>query len=229
MNCLYTYWSNGLENISCGFGFPQFFFESAGKSITQATKQFSNVFIYTDTFGKDILEKNIPETKDVKFVVVDYSQYNFDKRYWNFPKMITYNMQEKPFMHIDFDVFLKDGFAAQLQDADIFTEMIREYDYIDNFTKYNENKRKPLGLICSGLIGGNNLDIFKENFKIAVENCKPTKKKITYEDLYSIEEFSFTKLAIRDGLTIQEINRDTYIHFQGQYKHSRYGEEIKNF
>lgn len=231
MNCLYTYWSKEGENVDCGFGFPQFFFECAGKSIRTAFKNYESVIIYTDSIGKSILETNIPEVKDCKIVTIDYSEYDFDSRYWNFPKMITYSLQEEPFIHIDFDVFLKDDFSKQTNTVyDIYSETIREYGYVKkHLDKFSKDGKMPNKIICSGIIGGNNIEVFKKNFEIAKEVCKPTKKKVHFEDLWAIEEYSFTKLAVDMGLHALEFEQDSYLHFQGKYKYSKYNEEIKKF
>ncbi len=231
MRICYTYWIEKIENISCGFGFPSFFFETANKSILTAAKQFREIVIYTNEIGKDILINNVEASRLCEFVVIDYSQYDFDKRYWNFPKLITYSMQEKPFMHIDFDVFLRDGFASQLiEGADIYTEMMREYEYVSNFDKFSEFGAKPKKIICSGILGGCNIDIFRTNFEIAKNVCKKnSKSKIVFEDLYAIEEYMFTILACLSNLTVQELNPLSYLHFQGKNKELRYGKMIKEF
>lgn len=228
MRLCYTYWVNEIQNISCGFGIPQLFFEAANKSIIAAKSQFKDICIYTNSFGADVLKNNVTASELCDIIEIDYSKYDFDCRYWNFPKLITYSMQEKPFIHIDFDVFLQSGFAKQLnKDSDIFTELIRDYDYVKNFDKFNGIK--PDKLICSGLLGANNIEAFKENFEVALIECKPTKKKIVFEDLFGIEEYSFTQKVEQKKMKVQELDKTTFLHFQGKNKNLRYGKLIKDF
>lgn len=232
MNICYTYWTNELENICCGFSFPQFFFEAAEKSLKLASVQnlVDNIVIYTDEDGAEILKSNLPKINKLSYVIVDYSKYDFDKRFWNFPKLITYNLQKETFLHIDFDVFLKPEFSDSLDfSSDIFTEMLRDYEHKPEFDIFDKDGKKPEYLICSGLIGGSNLQLFKDNFKIALDFCKPTKRELNFFDLVAIEEYCFTKLAISRGLTAQSFDKSTYSHFQGKCKHTKYSEIINNY
>lgn len=217
----YTYYvhSEDANSISCGFGNPFLFFKIANVSIKEALLRFDRVDIYTDSLGKEILEKNVPLSRACNIIVVNYEEYNFDKRYWNFPKMITYSLQDKPFVHIDFDVIVLDTFVFT-DTPDIYTELKREYTYESRFDKYKGVA--PDFLICSGLIGGHNTDVFKKNFEIAKQVCQPTDNEIEYEDLWGIEEYSFTQMANADNLIVSEFNPCSYIHFQGKNKYLVY-------
>jgi hypothetical protein len=64
---------------------------------------------------------------------------------------------------------------------------------------------------------------------LAKKACIPTKEEITFWDLVGIEEFSLTKLAIARNLSVQELESDSFVHFGGRCKYSRWGEEIKNY
>jgi hypothetical protein len=232
MKICYTYWTNNGNNIDCGFDFPSFFFQTAEKSLKTAVNQpyQDDVVIYTDRIGLDVIRKNIQKIPRVSFVVVDYNQYNFDKRYWNFPKMVTYAMQDTEFIHIDFDVFLKQNFIEQIDySASIFCEKMRDYKQEKEFARFNSNGKTPKKLICSGILGGSNVDAFKDNFKAAQLVCVPTKEDVTFESLVAIEEYSLTKLAAARGLTVQELCGNSFIHFQGKNKHLRFSEQIKNY
>jgi len=236
MNICYTYWTNGGENVSCGFDYPSLFFQSAEKSLKLAAKQpyKDNVIVYTDDTGYDVLTKNIPKIDGVSFILVDFDRMPFDKRFWNFPKLVTYALQDDFFIHIDFDVFLKPDFLEQIDfSADIVTEKLRDYDYKQEFEVFNKNNKNPNKLICSGLLGGCNLDAFKENFKLAQIFCREPKenenRNVNFFDLISIEEFALTKMAAQRQLSIQELSEDSFLHFQGKYKHKRYGDIINEY
>lgn len=232
MNLIYTYWTNNGVNISCGFTYPQMFFDCANLSLKRAKSQlFDNIIIYTDNVGRDILYKNVSESKKgVCFVIVDYASYNFDTRYWNFPKMISYNLQNEPFLHIDLDVLLEYDFYTTIGEniaSDVITECMREYKMELPYFRYCMFKGyKPQRLICSGLIGGSNLDVFKENFIVAQKSCKPTMFNVSFFDLVAIEEFSFSMLCLKKGLDVYGLEKDSYLHFQGTNKGIRYGSII---
>jgi hypothetical protein len=189
-----------------------------------------DVVIYTDEIGIDILRKNLPKLPRTSFVVVDYNKMNFDKRYWNFPKLFTYSLQDDFFIHIDFDVFLTPNFITQLDySADIVTEKLRNFEYASEFDRFNSNGKIPKKLICSGILGGSNNGIFRENFSRGSVVCIPTKSEVTFENLVAIEEYSLTKIAVQNNLTIQELDENSFVHFQGKNKHARFGDLIKNY
>lgn len=229
MNLLFTYWTNKGKNISCGFSHPEYFFDVADMCLFYAKQHnFENIVIYTDIYGKEILTKNLLQISGVNIEVVFYDEYDFDERYWNFPKLITYNLQNEPFLHIDFDVFLK---SAGIMDfdttTDIYTEMLREYKLKKEFIKYLFIKKVfPYQLICSGLIGGSNMQVFKDNFKLAEKKCVKSIWNVNFFDLIAIEEFSFTQLCAERKLRIHELDKSKYDHFQGVLKGLRYEKQI---
>lgn len=245
MNIVYTYFSDGIRNLDCGFCEIALFLECAKKSLRSALKQegVDKVLIYTDKFGKKFLSGKIDfgyvfngiEDKKEKldFVIVDYSAYDYDKMFWNFPKLITYQRQNSPFIHIDFDVVLGENFLNDIDSTcDIYTEKIRtidrtKLDFLGDFDK-NEGIDE---IICSGLLGGNEkaVELFKKNFRIAEKYCKSgVHEKVTFDMLWGIEEYNFTKYAFAKSCRIFELGKNSYVHFQGRNKIERYKDIIKN-
>ena len=245
MNIVYTYFSDGIRNLDCGFCEIALFLECAKKSLRSALKQegVDKVLIYTDDFGKKFLSEKIDfgyvfngieDKKDkLKFVVVDYSEYDYDKRFWNFPKLVTYKLQDSPFIHIDFDVVLGENFLTDIDSTcDIYTEKIRTIDRakLDFLGDFDENDGID-EIICSGLLGGNerSLDLFKRNFNDAEKYCKSVvHEKVSFDMLWGIEEYNFTKYAFAENCRIFEIGKNSYVHFQGRNKIERYKDIIKN-
>jgi hypothetical protein len=244
MNIVYTYFSDGIRNLDCGFCEIALFLECAKKSLRSALKQNSvdKVLIYTDDFGKNFLASRIDfgyvfngieERKNkLDFVIVDYSGYEYDKRFWNFPKLITYNMQENPFIHIDFDVVLNSGFLDGIDETcDIYTEKIRTIDRqkLDFLGVFDENNGID-EIICSGLLGGNekSIELFKKNFIVALKYCNSgVHEKVTFDMLWGIEEYNFTKYAFYEKCHIFKLEKNSYVHFQGRNKIERYKDIIK--
>lgn len=245
MNIVYTYFSDGIKNLDCGFCEIALFLECAKKSLRSALKQegVDKVLIYTDKFGKDFLSSKIDfvyvfngieNRKDkLKFIIVDYDQYEYDKRFWNFPKLITYKLQNSPFIHIDFDVVLNEGFLEGVDEScDIYTEKIRTIDRgkLDFLGEFDKNNGID-DIICSGLLGGNikALDLFKKNFIVAKFYCRNgVHDKVTFDMLWGIEEYNFTKHAFKKNCRIFELGKNSYVHFQGRNKIERYKDIIKN-
>ncbi|MFA5299701.1 MAG: DUF6734 family protein, partial [Lutibacter sp.] len=144
-----------------------------------ARRKFDDVICYTDN-KEHIKELGFPFTKIIEF---DYS--NFDPRWWNFPKMFTYYLQKKPFLHIDFDVFLEEGFSkANNLKAPIITEKNRKFDTKPHFFRHTPEAYKKLSvkphpgkLICSGLLGSNEPGkIFRELCENGLEAIRNYKK-----------------------------------------------------
>lgn len=231
MNICYTYYvnPNDINTVSAGFSIPKFFFDCAELSIQLSDdNDCDNIVIYTDYVGKDILDKNVKNISKCEFVLVDWNKYDFDKRYWNFPKLITYTLQNDSFLHIDFDVFLDKYCLKEIDyEADIFTEKLRDYTFDKSFVKFCSKKKiLPQTIICSGLLGGSNIKVFRDNFNLALDVCKPTTRNIGFMDLVAIEEFALTIKAIENELTCYEINPNRFIHFQGEAKHFKYFDSI---
>lgn len=252
MNIVYTYYSDGIVNLDCGFCDVGLFLTCAKKSLRSAVIQecVDKVKIYTDEFGMFFLQERIDwkyvfgderaKTKQIDWHLVDYKKLsddtNYDKSFWNFPKLFTYTLQEEPFIHIDFDVILAEGFLKDIFESgcDVYTEKIRHLDCRPQFlSEFDTDGTELKDIICSGLIGGGNksFPIFLENWKKALEYCKFDAKrgeKLVYEMLWGIEEYSFTKLVRKSELSVFEVKKGSYVHFQGKNKLERYGQLIKD-
>lgn len=68
-------------------------------------KYYEYVELYTDTHGFDVLIKQLqlPYSK-AKVVFDDRTRY--PKGLWALPKIKTYSLQEKPFIHVDGNIFI---------------------------------------------------------------------------------------------------------------------------
>lgn len=212
---IYTYWTNSGTNFTCGFPTEELFISFLTKSVQQSKLFFESVQIYTDQHGYDKLKNKI----EAIYVVVDYSIYNFDERFWNFPKLVTYNLQQAPFIHIDCDVILFE--KPNGLDADIITEKERGSVILskDVYPLLPEYINKHVSIVCSGLLGGNNINIFKELFSIASEAILDKEfNSVKFNNLVAIEEIVITHLIKKDSIIFEQINQDYFVHFQGRNK-----------
>ena len=206
-----------------------FFTKMAELSVFSANKVGVPVELYTDMQGIEYFKTT--KCKFDSIHIVDFAQFGITTGYWNFGKLFTYSIQTEPFLHIDFDVYLHPGFVIP-KDADIITEMLREYSFVQGFKDiaiFNTNVI-PEKLICSGLLGGYNLKIWKELFEHAKRVCKnpiPNQDKaMSY--LVGVEEYNLSLLADFYRIRPTELNKHYYSHFQGGEKEKRYG-QIINF
>ncbi len=223
---VYTYWTNGGTDYKLGFLNTENMLHIFNKSIEQSKKLVSKVVVYCDKEGYDLLHGNIK----ADLILVDYSLYRFDTRYWNFPKIITYNMQDEPFLHIDIDaiVYKFDKEAAIVSeqkrgvafDTGMYPASDRKQELLNHFTGW---------LTCSGVLGGNNIDVFKELFN-EVKTTVPNEGgfKIGDKTRLVVEEVVLSSLIAKHNITVSylgERNKD-YIHFWGAEKQLNFIENV---
>jgi hypothetical protein len=224
---IYTYWTNNGKYYDCGFPDFNTFIKFFKISLRKSEEFYDNVIIYCDQKGADKLQEN-GITTDI--IVVDYNSYDFDKRFWNFPKLITYSLQDEPFLHIDTDVILTDKIS---HNSDIITEKIRPYELTTGFHKFikyhmNQSLRRYNEIICSGLLGGTNTQIFKDLYNISKDIVTKNMENVEFDNLLIIEELVLTYLAKSQKLTIIQAGNNSktpYLHFQGSHKEKLINDE----
>jgi hypothetical protein len=142
-------------------------------SIELLKKQFSEVVLYTDSYGSKLFE-------DFNFsdILVSFDS-TYPKELWGIAKLETQALQVKPFVHVDGDFFLF-NFPDKARKADVIVQS-KEYrtgnDY-DNCYKFlrKHNLCEPFMsriIYNAGFIGGNDVD--KLN-KYSVYGCENAKK-----------------------------------------------------
>lgn len=202
-----------------------FYTRMAKLSVYSAKKLGYPVILYADLHGINFFRtEKFPFDE---YHLVDVDKYDVATAYWNFVKLLTYSKQEEPFLHVDFDTYFHDGFT--IPKADIITEMLRDYTFVKPFRQVaiNPTNAIPAKLICSGLIGGYNTNVWKELFERAVEVCPESiasDKAMAY--LVGIEEFNISQLADFYQLSVSELNHTYFDHWQGANKEKNYGKVI---
>lgn len=238
---IYTYWTNKGKNLLCGFGNEATFIQYAKGSLAKSLKITPNVTIYGDIEGKNYLE-SLGCTVD--FIIVDYDAIPFNKGYWNFPKLITYNLQTEPFLHIDLDVRLKNTPSnlggvtlTRLElaekeneiDPDVFIDVSEKITsnyiicekiraLIQRHTDRNHLPSVILDnvhpyIICSGILGTDNPEIFKKLYQIALPIVQVT-GDVSFDMMFGIEEIVLTVLAKLNGYAYAPIGCK-FEHYQG--------------
>ncbi|HYF29700.1 MAG TPA: DUF6734 family protein [Chitinophagaceae bacterium] len=154
-------------------------------SCLQLRKYYDEVELYTDALGKSILVDTfkLPYTR-VHTVLdsLDYPGY-----YWAVPKIYVYGLQDKPFLHVDGDVFIWNKFfGSSIERGVVYQNMEFETtrqafytitldmlrtaaageplpEWIDHF------KPGEAEAINAGVFGGNNIAFFKQHAQQAFE------------------------------------------------------------
>jgi hypothetical protein len=233
-----------------------FFFYSCLFSCLKFKENYGEVKLFTDNLGKELLidKLEIPYSK-VNLELNELQDYPADL--WALGKVLTYSLQEKPFLHADTDVFLWDKLPVDFLKTDLFTQNL-EY----NFPKYKEVleivlsefkdikedlfpvylKTKNIYAYNAGIIGGCNLDFFKdfknEVFKIIDANLDKLHFidigvfNMVYEQMLGFElanhknlDIKFLKSEMNEAFTnVMKFHvvpiKETYIHTVGYAKKS---------
>ena len=177
MKVIQSFWSGGLQKInedSYGWLDSKYHWLSWILSAVQLNK-FYEVELYTDQIGYEVLiEKlKLPYAK-VHVVLDELNEYDTDL--WALGKIKAYSLQDRPFLHVDGDVFIWSPFpdafskseliaqnlevATEYYDhmwAGISKELVRLPEEMQTYTK------KQHRLACNmGIVGGGDIEFFKE-------------------------------------------------------------------
>ena len=208
---VYTYYTAKGSNLLAGFHSTESMIKTFKESLENSKKFFTKVVVYTDLEGSKFLSS---QGVDCEMVIVDYDDYEWNKLFWCFPKLITYNLQNEPFLHLDIDFILHDK-PKNLEDR-VLCEKIRGLvmlsrdrsflpkEILDNYTPNN---------ICSGALGGDPL-VFKKLFDVSSVLVKNKSKDISFNHVFAIEEIVLTSLCKMNNIEPKPINC-TFTHYQG--------------
>jgi hypothetical protein len=206
MKAIYTYYNFGKDQMN--FSSYSNFIDIGKKSIDSAKQKFSNVTIYTNDLSiSDIFD-------DVNVEKVDFG--TFRPVFWNYPKLVSYSLQDSPFVHIDFDFILKDELSTEQLQSDIICENVRGRTILRNNIKFlsDEIAYSTPHIICSGFLGGNNTDVFKELKLNADTIVNDYDLLVSFDTLVGIEEIYLTYLIKKYNLSLKQLTKDQYIHYQ---------------
>ncbi|MBS7252939.1 DUF6734 family protein [Flavobacterium branchiicola] len=229
MKIIQSFWSKPFfkENDDLNARFKggwlnaNFFFYSCLLSCLKFKQNYGEVLLYTDDLGKELLidKLEIPYSK----VQLDLnSLQNYPPELWALGKILSYSLQEAPFIHADTDVFVWDKLPQPLLDADLLAQ-----NFEFNFPKYKEvletalkefqnfprnlfsiyEQTNDVFAFNAGIIGGNNVSFFKEYkskvFQIIDDNLDQLSKidlgvfNMVYEQMLGFELAQEKQIEIR--------------------------------
>lgn len=189
-----------------------------------------NTFLYTDDHGHDILVNHLKLPYN-QSEIINNNVLHYDK-FWAASKIITYSVQEQPFIHVDGDVFLWKRIPDSLSKRPIIAQNFENCGlfYKDQIGAYfDQLKYLPESLqreilqgsfeSCNaGILGGNNLSFIRryssEAFKIIDAN-----NHITHPNFNVLfEQILFASMARAENLDISTLIPDE-IADNGYFKH----------
>ena len=191
MKIIHSYWSkpslkkkklNQFDRNSGGWLDVKYYYYSWVLSCLQFSKFYDKVELVTDQQGYDLLinKLNLPYAR-VDVVLDDINDYHLDL--WALGKIYAYGIQEEPFIHVDGDIFIWDRFEDRIENGSLVCqniEQIIEYNKYFNHlsSKFNfiplelhksRIQNKVIKVVNAGILGGTNINFFKNYVNKAFE------------------------------------------------------------
>lgn len=117
-----TFWSGGKDLLVDGFGWlkPQYNLMSWAFSCLCLKQNYDNIILYTDSTGYKLFHEYL--RLPYKNIFIQYDNLSCHKDLWAYPKLLTYSIQEKPFAHIDGDVYLSGRLPQEMEAAELIAQ-----------------------------------------------------------------------------------------------------------
>ncbi|WP_282081141.1 DUF6734 family protein [Aquimarina algiphila] len=244
MKIVQSFWSTPFyknANLSSkdrakgGFISEKIFFMSCALSCLKLNEFYDEIELVTDDKGYNLLieEFGLPYTTS-KLNLNSLSEYSPDL--WAFGKIIAYSLQDRPFIHVDNDVFIWKAFDTKVVEGNLIaqnsennTEIYKEIIEIvnNNFIYIPSVMEKYMnddGIIDNinaynaGIFGGNNTDFFKEYCAKAIKIVDANKhliKKVGISNFnIFFEQCLFYCMASNQNINVTPLLDDVSANFQ---------------
>jgi hypothetical protein len=188
---------------------------------------YDEVELVTDSLGKELLidELKLPYTS-VKVVLDDINGYPW--QFWAIAKLISYSLQDKPFIHIDGDIFISKPFTESLEKAAIISQnlevnfdcyhsamkaIIKTQNYLPTEIKDYLSQTNHILASNMGIFGGNNIDFIKQFSKEALHFAQEYFTYASDKDFQFFncvfEQFLLICMAQKSKIDIDYFTKDT--------------------
>lgn len=246
------YTDNRLFRYNGGFPSTFLFLCSWTYSCLSIKKYYPNLHLVTDSYGIEIF-KNKLKLPYASFSNSLENLKGYHEGLWALGKLYTYQQQDKPFCHIDGDVFFFGKALEGLLNKNLFCQ---SYDY--NNSQYSEIhpyvhksfKQIPeefkadlnvkMKLVNVGIIGGSDIDLFQKYTKAAFQLINVNQDKldninVSLFNLY-YEQFLLSNMITKKGIEVTsmyklpdcEVNND-FVAFHEIPHNSNYIHLISHF
>jgi DNA-binding HxlR family transcriptional regulator len=231
MKIIQTLWlyenDTSVLNNKCGWLSAEYNWISWSLSVFQLRKFYSEVELFTNKAGKEVLIDllNLPYSKVHEFA----DDINVPAYAWALAKIHTYQMQNKPFIHVDGDVYIYAPLSEDLLTSPLVAQSIEigfeNYQQVLNKVK---EKFQYIPLILSkslpsqdmvynaGILGGSDTNFFKEYAQIAIDFVK--KNQHIYPQLNEssssycmlFEQYLFSIMVKESGLEVDTLFKEPF-------------------
>ena len=212
-----TFWSGGKSLLINNFGWltPQHHLMSWTLSCLNLRQNYKEVILYTDSVGYKIFHEYLK--LPYKKIIVLYDDLKCHHALWAYPKLLTYSIQRKPFIHIDGDVFLPNRLPQAIesgelvaQNAEIGTSYYKGMMSLIMNSPISmpdlwqeELNKESISSYNAGIIGGNDLGFIKKYCQVAFDFVKENRLNDINNKYTSVnhnilfEQISFYCLALK--------------------------------
>lgn len=220
---------NGLDRFNGGWLDKMYYYMSWTLSCLKLKEFYGEVELVTDRLGEDILINKLELPYSNVIVVLDVLNH-YHSNLWAVGKLYTYSIQKSPFIHVDNDVFTWASILEKVSNKPLISQnldcnhpsyikAIGEIEnnafYIPDTIKTERNSNLNVFASNAGVLGGTNVDFFKEYTTIAFDFIN---KNISYFKRINIaslniifEQYLFYCLAKEKNISI------TYLFEQIEY------------
>lgn len=195
MKIIQSYWSKPYNesnnlNRTGGWSDKTFHYMSCALSCLKLS-EFYPVELITDQKGMDILVNKIG--LPYSDTTTELEDIDYPSSLWAMGKIITYSLQNEPFLHIDNDVFIWSKFSEHITKSNLVVQSIEEnfhhnkfyldlaidkFNYISNSLLKQRNNKSITNSINAGIIGGNDISFIKNYAKEAIKLIESNIKNI---------------------------------------------------
>ncbi|MCF8716355.1 hypothetical protein JM658_16110 [Joostella atrarenae] len=254
MKIIHSFWSKPssevnflTEKFNGGWKHHKYFCMSWALSCLTFQKQYGEIELITDIAGKKILidKLNLPYS-NVRLDLEDLK--NYPKELWAIGKIYSYMLQEEPFIHVDNDIYIWGKLGSEYENAELVGQNLDLYEGHYHFAMNHLKEldfsfphelvedfkiQKKFKATNAGIIGGNNLDFFREfgdrSFWFIKKNLDKMNKTLigsSYALIY--EQYFFSVLArlyktpIKHYISYEKDNNIALNNFMRKYDEKKY-------
>lgn len=183
MKIVQTFWSGYKNPLVDDFGWksPQEHLMSWALSCLSLKENYDEVVLYTDSIGYHVLKEllGLPYTN----IILQYDNLSCPEQHWAYPKILTYSLQNQPFIHVDGDVYLPKRLATSIESSGLIAQnkeigtpyyknmvnaIIQSNIHIPNLLN-EELKRDSISSYNAGIIGGNDIEFIQKYCQAALK------------------------------------------------------------
>ncbi len=133
MRAVWSFWSKPFRSgKGRSWPSPLHHMLAWGLSVRLARKHFSETALVTDTPGKALLVDSLGLSFTHVSTALDELRH-CNPGWWSLGKIVAYRMQERPFVHLDTDVFLWKPLPASMLAASVFAQCPEEHPPLDEW------------------------------------------------------------------------------------------------